>query len=70
MTPLSPALIAELRRLGVNVAGDATLPGVAAAIQDRIVHAATVPPDAFDRARYDHLWRVWKALAEDPTHDD
>jgi len=30
-------------------------------LQRRIVEAATVEPDAFDRPEYDRLWRLWHA---------
>ena len=70
MTPLSPALIAELHSLGVDVAGDATLPEVVAALQARIIRVVSSPASDFDRPRYDALMRHWQELTAEASSND
>jgi hypothetical protein len=69
MPPLSPALLDELRALGVDVAGDATLPEVIAALQARIICVVSSPASDFDRQVYDECWRLWRELNDEASAD-
>jgi hypothetical protein len=60
---MNPAMLAELRADGVNVANNADLDAILAALQARVIRLVTGAPEAFDRDRYTRLMALWQELS-------